>query len=302
LFFEDKDGCVDARQLLYKTTIVKVSIITAVYNEIRTIRGCVESVRVQSYADIEHIIIDGDSTDGTVAVLENYRDCIATIISEPDNGIYDAMNKGIKAATGDIIGILNSDDMYADELVIENVVNCLSENNVQTCYGDLVYVDHEDTDKVIRHWKSGNFFRERFKKGWMPPHPTFFVKKDIYDQYGIFNLEFPLASDYELMLRFLYKYNVSTAYIPKFLVKMRTGGRCRPGILNTSKNVIENYRAWKINGLNPTPITFILKPLSMSAVLIELLKQFCIVKTIVWELIWVEPVMRQTYLRACAQI
>ena len=262
MFFEDKDGCVGARQLLYKTTIVKVSIITVVYNEIRTIRGCVESVRVQSYADIEHIIIDGDSTDGTVAVLENYRDCIATIISEPDNGIYDAMNKGIKAATGDIIGILNSDDMYADELVIENVVNCLSENNVQTCYGDLVYVDHEDTDKVIRHWKSGNFFRERFKKGWMPPHPTFFVKKDIYDQYGIFNLEFPLASDYELMLRFLYKYNVSTAYIPKFLVKMRTGGRCRPGILNTSKNVIENYRAWKINGLNPTPITFILKPLS----------------------------------------
>ena len=241
---------------------MKVSVITVVYNGSQTIEECIESVIAQSYEIIEHIIIDGGSTDGTLDVIKKHKDNIAKIISEPDNGIYDAMNKGIRAATGDVIGILNSDDMYADEFVIENVVKCLSENNVHTCYGDLVYVDHEDTDKVIRHWKSGNLFRERFKKGWMPPHPTFFVKKDIYDQYGIFNLEFPLASDYELMLRFLYKYNVFTAYIPKFLVKMRTGGRCRPGILNTSKNVIENYRAWKINGLNPTPITFILKPLS----------------------------------------
>ena len=241
---------------------MKISIITVVFNGAETIEDCIKSAIGQTYSSIEHIIIDGCSTDGTLDIVADYRDHVARVISEPDAGIYDAMNKGIRAATGGVIGILNSDDMYTDEFVFQNVVNCLSENNVQTCYGDLVYVHHEDTDKVIRHWKSGNFFRERFKKGWMPPHPTFFVKKDIYDQYGIFNLEFPLASDYELMLRFLYKYNVSTAYIPKFLVKMRTGGRCRPGILNTSKNVIENYRAWKINGLNPTPITFILKPLS----------------------------------------
>ena len=183
-------------------------------------------------------------------------------MSEKDNGIYDAMNKGIKAATGDVVGILNSDDLYADEFVLDNVVKCLLKNNVYSCYGDLVYVDCNDTNKVVRNWKSGDFFKERFKRGWMPPHPTFFVKKHIYEKYGIFNLKFLLAADYELMLRFLYKYNVSTAYIPKCLVRMRTGGSCRPGLFNTSKNMMENYRAWKINDLTPTPITFILKPLT----------------------------------------
>ena len=241
---------------------MKISIVTAVFNGAETIEDCIKTVIGQTYSDIEHIIIDGGSTDGTLDLLKQYEDNIAKIVSGSDNGIYDAMNKGIKLAKGDVVGILNSDDMYADEFVIENVVKATSENKVDTSYGDLVYVDQDNTNKIIRHWKSGNFYRERFKKGWMPPHPTFFVKKHIYDQYGIFNLEFPLAADYELMLRFLYKYNVSTAYIPEFLVKMRTGGCCRPGILNTSKNVIENYRAWKINGLNPNPITFVLKPLS----------------------------------------
>jgi glycosyltransferase involved in cell wall biosynthesis len=241
---------------------MKVSIVTATYNSSETLEDCIKSVASQTYPDIEHIIIDGDSTDGTLDVLKKYEDKIAKIISEPDNGIYDAMNKGLGSATGDIIGILNSDDMYADNSVIESVVSTIAENNVDSCYGDLVYVDQHDTNKVVRHWKSGNFFKERFKRGWMPPHPTFFVKKHIYEQYGIFNLDFPLAADYELMLRFLYKYNVSIAYIPKSLARMRTGGRCHPGILNTSKNMIENYRAWKINGLNPNFFTFLLKPLS----------------------------------------
>jgi len=170
------------------------------------------------------------------------------------------MNKGIRAATGDIVGILNSDDIYADEFVVENVVKTMSENNVDSCYGDLVYVDKDNTGKVIRYWKSGDFYKERFRKGWMPPHPAFFVKREIYEKYGYLNLDFPLAADYELMLRFLYRYGVSTTYIPRVLVKMRTGGTSNPG-LYTAGAVMENYRAWKANGLK-YPVTVLMKPLS----------------------------------------
>jgi GT2 family glycosyltransferase len=134
------------------------------------------------------------------------------------------MNKGIKAATGNIIGILNSDDIYTDEFVIEHIVKAMAENNVDSCYGDLVYVAKNDTEKIIRYWKSDGFYKERFRKGWMPPHPTFFVRREVYEKYGLFNLDFPLAADYELILRFLYKQEISTAYIPEVLVKMRAGG------------------------------------------------------------------------------
>jgi len=256
----------DPRELVrvaeVKGNMLKVSIITAVLNNFKTLECCIISVLSQLYRNIEHIIIDGGSSDGTLDVIKEYKEEISYWVSEQDNGIYDAMNKGIRAATGDVIGILNSDDVYTDEFVIENIVKCLSEDNVPTCYGDLVYVDQNDPSKIVRVWKSCDFSKEKFKRGWMPPHPTFFVKKHVYEQYGVFNLDFPLAADYELMLRFLYKYNVSTAYVPKVLVKMRTGGTCRPGFLNTPKNVIENYKAWKINELNPNPVTFLLKPLS----------------------------------------
>ena len=134
------------------------------------------------------------------------------------------------------------------------------ENNADSCYGDLVYVDRNDTNKIVRYWKAGNFYKERFKKGWMPPHPTFFVKKEVYERCGYLNLGFPLAADYEIMLRFLYKYEVSTIYIPKVLVKMRAGGTSKPGFY-TAKAVLENYRAWKVNGLG-YPITLLLKPFS----------------------------------------
>ncbi len=241
---------------------MKVSIITAVYNGTQTIQGCIENILVQSYKNIEHIIVDGGSVDGTVDIIKRYSNVISYWVSEPDNGIYDAMNKGIMAATGDIVGILNCDDMYANGSVIEGIVKCLCENNVRSCYGDLVYVDQDDTDKVVRRWNSGDFYRDRFKRGWMPPHPTFFVKKSVYKEYGVFNTGFRLAADYELMLRFLYRYNISTKYIPRPLVRMRTGGSSHPGLYNTIKAIMENYKAWKINNLNPTPITFILKPVS----------------------------------------
>ena len=240
---------------------MKVTIITAAYNSEKTISACIESVASQTYPRMEHIIIDGGSKDSTLSIIRQYRSKIAYWVSEPDEGMYDAMNKGIQAATGDLVGILNSDDVYADNYVVEKVVETISDNNVDSCYGDLVYVDRINADKVIRYWKSGCFYRRKFRRGWMPPHPTFFVKKSIYEKYGSLNTDFPLAADYELMLRFLYKYEVSTAYIPEILIKMRTGGTSNPWSY-TAKAVFENYRSWKINNLNPKLITFALKPLS----------------------------------------
>jgi len=239
---------------------MKVTVITAVLNGVEIIEDCIKSVFSQSHKNIEHIIIDGGSTDGTLDVIKKYENKITKVISEPDNGIYDAMNKGIKAATGDIIGILNSDDFYADEAVIEDIVKAITENKTDSCYGDIVYVDRDNPDRIVRYWKAGGFDRDKFKRGWMPPHPAFFVKKEIYKRYGYLNLSFPLAADYELMLRFLYKHGVSTTYIPKVLVKMRVGGTSRPG-LYTVRAIIENYRAWKVNGLH-YPITVLLKPFS----------------------------------------
>jgi len=235
-------------------------VITAVLNGADTIQDCIKSVTEQIYPDIEYIIIDGGSTDETFKIVKKYKDKITRVTSEPDNGIYDAMNKGIKVATGDIIGILNSDDIYADKFVIEDVVKTISNSNVDSCYGDLVYVDRDNPKKVIRYWRARNYNKERFKRGWMLPHPTFFVKREIYERYGCLNLDFPLAADYELMLRFLYKYEVNTVYIPKVLVKMRTGGTSNPGSY-TAKAVLENRRAWKVNGLK-YPVTLLLKPFS----------------------------------------
>jgi Glycosyltransferases involved in cell wall biogenesis len=197
---------------------VKVSIITVVYNGKNTIEDCIKSAANQTYSNIEHIIIDGGSTDGTLGVIKRYEDKIAYWVSEPDNGLYEAMNKGLRSATGDIIGILNSDDMYADNSAIESVVRTITENNVDSCYGDLVYVDRDDTAKIKRQWKAGEYKKEKFKNGWMPPHPTFFCKKTVYEKYGLLNLDFPLAADYELMLRFLYRHGVGATYIPKVLV------------------------------------------------------------------------------------
>lgn len=241
---------------------MKVSIVTAVLNRSFCIEDCLNSVAGQHYGNIEHIVIDGASSDGTLEILQRRRGDIPVLVSEPDGGIYDAMNKGLKRASGDIIGILNSDDLYAGSDVIDTVAACLEESGADTCYGDLVYISGDDVSCGVRYWKAGAFKRELFRKGWMPPHPTFFVKRHIYEKHGLFNLDFPLAADYELMLRFLYRYNISTTYIPKILVKMRTGGSCRPGFRNVPHNMAENYRAWRVNGLSANPLTFLLKPLS----------------------------------------
>jgi len=240
---------------------LKVSIITVVLNNRVYVEDCIKSVLRQTYKNVEYIIIDGGSTDGTIDVIRQYENFLSTWVSEPDHGIYDAMNKGILKSSGEIIGMLNADDTYADESVIQKVIDCFVVNKVDSCYGDLKYVDRSDTKKTIRYWQSNVYNKNNFRRGWMPPHPTFFVKRKIYEQYGLFHLDFPLAADYEIMLRFLYGKNVSSFYIPECLVEMRTGGSSRPGLLNTLRNMAENYRAWRVNGFSANPLTFLVKPL-----------------------------------------
>jgi len=235
------------------------SIITVVLNGKDTIEDTIKSVLGQGYQNIEYIIIDGGSTDGTLKIIESYKDKISKFVSEKDKGIYDGMNKGISLADGDIIGILNADDFYTSNNVIETVVKEIEEKKADVCWGDLVYVDKNNTDKIIRYWKSSEYKEGKFKKGWMPPHPTFFVKKWVYEKYGIFNLDFSISADYELMLRFLEKYKIKTCYIPQILVKMRTGGQSNKNIKNIIKANIECYRAWGVNELKINPLIIFLK-------------------------------------------
>ncbi len=211
---------------------MKVSIVTITYNSEKTLKDTIESVVGQTYRDIEYIIVDGNSTDKTIEIVNSYGDKISKFISEKDNGIYDAMNKGLRLATGDIVGILNSDDVYFDKYVIENVVKRFEEKLVDSVYGDLYYVEENDLSKVVRYWKSSDFKEGSFAKGWHPPHPTFFVKREVYEKYGLFDLEMKVSADFELMLRFLEKYCISTTYLPKVLVRMRTGGESNRSIKN----------------------------------------------------------------------
>jgi glycosyltransferase involved in cell wall biosynthesis len=248
------------RQLVQKSNM-KISIITVVYNNEATISSAIESVLSQTYKDKEYIVIDGGSTDGTLDKINQYRSQIDIFVSEPDKGIYDAMNKGLTKATGDVVCILNSDDLYPHEHVIERVAKELNASGSDAVYGDLVYVSPDDVNRVTRYWKSGNFKTKSFKYGWMPPHPAFFVKKSVYDKYGHFNTKLKSAADYELMLRFVYKNEIKLAYFPEVLVKMRTGGLSNSSLKNRLMANKEDKAAWEINGLKPYVFTLYLKPL-----------------------------------------
>jgi len=241
---------------------MKVSIITITYNSAETVEDTIQSVLSQSYPNIEYIIVDGASKDDTLSIVNRYSDKIATIISEPDKGIYDAMNKGVRAATGDIVGILNSDDFYADNEVISNIVETIQRVHSDACYADLVYVDRVETDRVIRSWKSGTYRYGDFLRGWMPPHPTFFVKRSIYEKHGLYSLQLRSAADYELMLRLIHKHGISLAYLPRVITKMRAGGQSNVTLKNRWRANKEDRLAWKMNGLQPGFLTLIRKPLS----------------------------------------
>ena len=240
--------------------MLELSIITATFNASETIVNCLESVAAQS-SNVEHIIIDGVSTDNTAQLVEQYTSHPVKLVSQPDLGIYDAMNKGIAMATGEVVGILNADDFYSSNDVLAKVSEVFSDPKVDACYGDLKYVDEHDVGKTIRYWKSGVYEQRKFYSGWMPPHPTFFVRRSIYEKYGMFNLDLGTAADYELMLRLLLKHSINAVYIPDVLVKMRTGGKSNLSISNRLKANRMDRRAWSINGLKPYPWTIPLKPL-----------------------------------------
>jgi glycosyltransferase involved in cell wall biosynthesis len=241
---------------------LKISIITACFNSASTVEDTIKSVLSQDHKEIEYIIVDGNSTDNTLSIVNKYKDRISKIISGKDDGIYDALNKGIAAATGELIGILHSDDFYTDEKVISVVVRTIAGKGTDAVYADLQYVNKDNTSKVVRHWHSGEYKTGLFKKGWMPPHPAFFLKKECYDKYGSFNLKLRSAADYELMLRMIEKNKISVSYLPQVIVKMRTGGKSNISLLNRIKANREDKLAWELNGLKPGRFTFLFKPLS----------------------------------------
>lgn len=241
---------------------MKISIITISFNSALTIEDTITSVLSQDHPTIEYIIIDGASKDNTLEIINKYKDKISKIISEPDKGIYDAMNKGILNCTGDLIGILNSDDVYASTNVLSHVVKKITEENTESLYGDLIYVHRDKMEKIHRYWKAGKYKRENFLKGWMPPHPAFFVKRNIYGKFGLFKTDFKSSADYELMLRFLYKEKISACYLSEVITKMRIGGVSNVTLKNRINANKEDRRAWKMNGLKPGLLTFIRKPLS----------------------------------------
>ena len=218
------------------------------------------SVEEQDHTLIEHIVVDGHSQDDTLNIVQRFPH-VSTLISEKDEGIYDAMNKGIRAATGEIIGILNSDDIYAHTKVLSSVVRVFQDTSIQACYADLQYTDAEKVERITRTWKSGNYHSGSFYWGWMPPHPTFFVRKSVYDQVGLFDTRLRSAADYEMMLRILLKYNMAATYIPQVIVKMKSGGMSNASFRNRMKANREDREAWRMNGLKPYFFTLYLKPL-----------------------------------------
>lgn len=240
---------------------MKISIITITYNSEATIEQTIQSVVNQTYADIEYILVDGKSEDNTLKILEKYKSKITRILSEKDNGLYDALNKGISMASGDVIGFLHSDDFYINNQVIQHYADTFLKEGCDAVYSDLYYVDKNNTDKIIRKWKSGDYSANAFLNGWMPPHPTFFVKKEIYSKYGTFDLNFKSAADYELMLRFIHKHKISLGYLPEYTVKMRVGGKSNVSLKNRFSANLEDRMAWKKNGLKPRFYTLYLKPL-----------------------------------------
>jgi glycosyltransferase involved in cell wall biosynthesis len=239
---------------------MKISIVTATYNSAATIRDTLTSIQAQDHPDIEHIIVDGGSTDGTLDIVDDFPH-VAKLISGKDEGIYDAMNKGISVATGQVVGILNSDDIYTDATVLTTVSTVFADPAVMTTFADLQYVHFDDLNRVKRTWITGPLHKKSFYYGWMPPHPTFFVRREVYDRAGLFNTELHSAADYEIMLRILVKHGFSSRYIPRVIVKMRVGGVSNASLRNRLRANREDRLAWKINDLKPYFFTLYIKPI-----------------------------------------
>lgn len=228
----------------------KISIITAVYNRKGSIAQAIESVTNQTYSNIEHVIIDGASTDGTTEIIKQIIKPKDIFLSEPDKGIYDALNKGLQMSTGEVIGLVHSDDFLANERVLSEVAKAFSDPNVELVYGDLDYVSKGNTDRIIRHWKSTPFNVDLLKQGWMPAHPTVFIRRSLYEKMGGYNLKYPIAADYDWCIRYLKKPDIKTIYIPRVLVKMRVGGESNGSILKVVKRNLEIYSILRSNNFD----------------------------------------------------
>lgn len=245
---------------------MRISVITVCFNAAATVADAVQSVLGQvphpeRPFDLEYIVVDGGSTDGTLDALAPFRDRIATLISEPDRGLYDAMNKGIKAATGDVVAILNADDVYASTDVLARVASTFEASGAEAVYGDLHYVAADDLSLVTRRWSAGAYTPGAFRRGWMPPHPALFVRRACYQRWGLFTLALRSAADYELMLRFIHRHGMTLAYLPKTLVLMRAGGVSNASWKHRIRAHREDWKAWRINGFHPSPFTLLAKPL-----------------------------------------
>jgi glycosyltransferase involved in cell wall biosynthesis len=238
-------------------TPLKFSIITVVFNNEKTIADTVRSIAIQTYPNVEYLVIDGLSTDGTLQKLHQYSEVVTRVISEKDKGIYDAMNKGIALATGDIIGFINADDFYPSPDVLSTVATAFNSSGADSCFGDLCYVQQNDVSRIVRYWKSCTFKLGLFEKGWCPPHPTFFVRRAVYQRLGGFNLDYKIAADVELMARFLAAGRITSHYIPQVLVHMRLGGTTNRNLGNIVKQNLEIRRGLLAQGLRFSWLDFV---------------------------------------------
>lgn len=239
---------------------MKFSLITATYNSYPAIRDCLSSIAQQSL-QAEHLIIDGGSKDQTLETIKS-SPSVSKWISEPDRGIYDALNKGIALAGGDIIGLLHSDDLLASDTILERIAQTFEKTGADVLYGDLVYVNKQDTSKIIRYWKSQPFKPSLLNSGWMPAHPTVFAKREVYEKHGLFDLSFRIAADYDMMLRIFKDSSLNVVYLPEVITRMRVGGASNKSLRNIIRKSKEDYRAMKKNGLSFPAWTLVCKNLS----------------------------------------
>ena len=254
---------------------MKISIITVCLNTEDTIAETISSVKEQLYHDIEHIIVDGGSKDLTVDIIKSTAKENSIIVSEQDGGIYDAMNKGINLSSGNVIGFLNAGDIFFAKDVIDKIANRMSQGSVDACWGDLCYVAKDDPARIIRFWKSSNYIPGSFSKGWVPPHPCFYARKEIYDVFGVFDLQYPLAADFEIMSRFLSKHNINTVYIPEVFVRMRLGGATNANIGNILTQNIEIFKSMLKNGIRPSPFFVFNKFIEKVKQFMQVTEQVC---------------------------
>jgi len=228
---------------------LKISLITATYNSAATVADTLRSVNEQTHADVEHIVVDGGSTDATLAIVRAEGKRVTTLVSEPDRGIYDAMNKGLKLATGDVVGMINSDDFFASPNVLALVAAALADSELDAVYADLCFVRQADPSRVVRYWRSSPFKPGLFARGWIAPHPTLYIRRGIFERFGGFDLAYPVAADTELMARFFEVHRIRTRYIPEIFVRMRMGGASTRSLKGIAAQNREVWSALRKNGL-----------------------------------------------------